>query len=74
MWIARAVYRLGAYLGTCTNDTRQVPDPIDPGKANVVLEKVQNMTPLVVTACERAGKARGDFERLLVLSIVKVRK
>ena len=74
MWIARATYRLGAYLGTCTNDTRDVPDPIDPQKANAILEKVRGMTPVVITACDRAAKARKDFERLLVMGIARVRE
>lgn len=73
MWIARACYRLGAYLGTCTNDTRGVPDPIDPAKADVILQKVRGMTPVVITACDRAGKARKDFERLLVTGIARAR-
>ncbi|KAF8309462.1 hypothetical protein DL93DRAFT_2085536 [Clavulina sp. PMI_390] len=73
MWIARATYRLGAYLGTCTNDTLTVPDPVDHDKASVVLQKVQDMTPVVITACDRCGKAKKDFERLMVMSIVKIR-
>ncbi|KAF8309464.1 hypothetical protein DL93DRAFT_2170300 [Clavulina sp. PMI_390] len=70
-WVGRATYRLGAYIGTSTADTRHVPDPIDHAKAEEILQQVREMTPAVISVCARTATAKKDFEKLYVTKLVK---
>ncbi|KAF8309463.1 hypothetical protein DL93DRAFT_2085540 [Clavulina sp. PMI_390] len=71
-WIGRATYRLGTYLGTCAADTRRVPDPVDREKLDGLLQQVRDITPAVISVCDRTARAKADFERLLIISIVRI--